>query len=227
MSAAFDNPDNDDISDEEAFNELQKEMESELDPDERPFHETPSTRGDFEGFDVCLRQMISIIGDDPDRDGLKDTPRRVMAAWDEMFSGYKADLELLFTTFHSDGYASPVVLAGIEFHSTCEHHMLPFYGVAHVGYIPDDKIVGISKLARLVDVFSRRLQNQERIAVQVAEAIDHYLKPKGVFVMLEGSHMCMSCRGVRKQQSAMITSHVIGSYSRSEFLSSIAPYRSK
>lgn len=191
--------------------------------------ETPSSRAEFNGFASAIREMITYMGDDPDRDGLQDTPNRVMKSWDELYAGYQMDLDLLFTTFDPEDYKGPVVLAGIEFYSMCEHHMLPFFGTANVAYIPNGKIVGISKLARLVEVFSRRLQNQERLVSQIQDALCKHLEPLGTAILIEGSHMCMKCRGVRKQSTSMITQSYSGLYEtsvlRSEFFSTIAPYR--
>lgn len=173
-----------------------------------------------------VRKMIKQIGDDPNREGVLDTPKRVVKSWSEIFSGYKCDpVVLLGTTFASPDYDEMVILKDIEFYSTCEHHMIPFFGKAHIGYIPDKKVVGLSKLARLVECFSRRLQIQENLTNQIANTIMEILKPKGVMVVIEAKHMCMCTRGVNKQSSWMITSAVQGlfkeSVSRQEFLSLI------
>ena len=145
------------------------------------------------------------------REGLKNTPKRVVESWDEIYSGYnKNPKEILDATFNGEGYDGIVLLKDIEFYSTCEHHLLSFTGKAHVAYIPTDKIVGISKLARLVDVYAKRLQNQERITTQVADALIDHLKPLGAAVIIEASHSCMGCRGVKKNHAIMTTSAMRG-----------------
>ena len=145
------------------------------------------------------------------REGLKNTPKRVVESWDEFYSGYdKNPKEILNATFNGEGYDGIVLLKDIEFYSTCEHHLLAFTGKAHVAYIPTDKIVGISKLARLVEVYAKRLQNQERITTQVADALIDHLKPLGAAVIIEASHSCMGCRGVKKNHAIMTTSAMRG-----------------
>ena len=145
------------------------------------------------------------------REGLKNTPKRVVESWDEIYSGYnKNPKEILDATFNGEGYDGIVLLKDIEFYSTCEHHLLSFTGKAHVAYIPTDKIVGISKLARLVEVYAKRLQNQERITTQVADALIDHLKPLGAAVIIEASHSCMGCRGVKKNHAIMTTSAMRG-----------------
>ena len=145
------------------------------------------------------------------REGLKNTPKRVVESWDEIYSGYnKNPKEILNATFNGEGYDGIVLLKDIEFYSTCEHHLLAFTGKAHVAYIPTDKIVGISKLARLVEVYAKRLQNQERITTQVADALIDHLKPLGAAVIIEASHSCMGCRGVKKNHEIMTTSEMRG-----------------
>ena len=145
------------------------------------------------------------------REGLKNTPKRVVESWDEIYSGYnKNPKEILNATFNGEGYDGIVLLKDIEFYSTCEHHLLAFTGKAHVAYIPTDKIVGISKLARLVEVYAKRLQNQERITTQVADALIDHLKPFGAAVIIEASHSCMGCRGVKKNHAIMTTSAMRG-----------------
>ena len=145
------------------------------------------------------------------REGLKNTPKRVVESWDEIYSGYnKNPKEILDATFNGEGYDGIVLLKDIEFYSTCEHHLLAFTGKAHVAYIPTDKIVGISKLARLVEVYAKRLQNQERITTQVADALIDHLKPLGAAVIIEASHSCMGCRGVKKNHAIMTTSAMRG-----------------
>ena len=147
-----------------------------------------------------------------DREGLKQTPIRVGKAYTKIFEGYSIKVEDVMTVFDSEGFDEMVLLKDIEFYSMCEHHMLPFFGKAHIAYIPDGKIVGISKLARILDIFARRLQNQERITKQVAEAIEKALCPKGVAVVLEAEHLCMRARGVQKQNSEMVTSKLTGAF---------------
>ena len=145
------------------------------------------------------------------REGLKNTPKRVVESWSELYSGYNQDpKEILDATFNGEGYDGIVLLKDVEFYSTCEHHLLSFTGKAHVAYIPTDKIVGISKLARLVEVYAKRLQNQERITTQVADALIEHLKPLGAAVIIEASHSCMGCRGVKKNHAIMTTSAMRG-----------------
>jgi GTP cyclohydrolase IA len=172
-----------------------------------------------------LRELLRRIGEDPDREGLRQSPARIIRSWNELFSGYDQRAEdVLVTQFHAEQYDEMVLLRDLEFYSTCEHHMLPFSGEAHIAYIPNQKIVGLSKLARLLDIFARRLQVQERLTRQIATELARVLKPKGVAVMLEGKHQCMSCRGVRKREGNMITSCLLGAFkengaSRTEFFS--------
>ena len=145
------------------------------------------------------------------REGLRNTPTSVVESWQELYSGYDKDpKEALNSTCNGEGYDGIVCLKDIEFYSTCEHHMLPFTGKAHVAYIPTDRIVGISKLARIVEVYARRLQNQERITTQVADALEKHLKPLGAAVIIEASHACMGCRGVKKSHAIMSTSAMRG-----------------
>ena len=159
--------------------------------------------------ETLVRYIEKIDGDL--REGLEDTPKRVIEAFEELYNGYSMDADtLLDATFNAEGYDGIVLLRDIEFHSTCEHHMLPFTGAAHVAYIPIEKIVGISKLARLVDLHSRRLQNQERITKSIADDLERVLKPLGCAVIIEAKHGCMQCRGVKKQNSVMSTSSMKG-----------------
>ncbi|MDA8639314.1 GTP cyclohydrolase I FolE [Candidatus Poseidonia alphae] len=146
-----------------------------------------------------------------DREGLKNTPKRVVESWDEIFAGYTMDAgELLDATFNAEGYEGIVLLRNIEFTSTCEHHLQPFKGRAHIAYIPVERIVGISKLARILELHARRLQNQERITKGIADDLERELKPLGSAVILEAAHGCMQCRGVAKQQAIMTTSAMNG-----------------
>lgn len=174
-----------------------------------------------------IRKQLRIIGEDPDREGLAKTPERIVRMWSEVFGGYHQDPgSILVTDFDADGYDQIIILKNIEMYSMCEHHMLPFFGRAHVAYIPDGRVVGISKLARLVEIYSRRLQIQERIGEEVTTALMHHLKPKGAACIIEAQHLCMMMRGVGKQNSRMITSSLKGAFleeaeARSELISLI------
>jgi GTP cyclohydrolase I len=163
-----------------------------------------------------IRDVIECIGDDADRPGLEETPARVIKSWEELFSGYTVDVPAIFKTFDDhEKYTGIVLCRDIEFVSFCEHHLLPFTGKAHVAYIPSalkNKVVGLSKLARVVDAYARRLQMQERIGQQVIRALDDYLNPRGAACIIEAKHMCMSCRGVMKQHSSMVTSSLSGAF---------------
>lgn len=158
----------------------------------------------------AVRTILKEIGEDPKREGLKETPQRVARAYAEMFSGYKKDPITLLKTFDGEGYDELVLSKDVPFFSTCEHHLLPFSGVAHVAYIASGKIVGLSKLARLVDVFAHRLQVQERLTMQVTESLMKALNPKGAACIIEASHTCQSCRGIKKSGSTMVTSSLAG-----------------
>jgi GTP cyclohydrolase IA len=162
----------------------------------------------------AVRTLIAWAGDDPGREGLLETPRRVTKAFREYFKGYEKDpYEALSRTFGEvEGYDDIVMLRDIEFNSHCEHHMAPFIGRAHVAYLPSAKVVGISKLARVVEIFARRLQTQETMTAQIASVIDHALKPRGVAVMLEAVHQCMSLRGVNKRNVVTITTQFTGEF---------------
>ena len=167
-----------------------------------------ATRKDAE---EAVYTLLTYLDSQPNREGLKDTPRRVIDSWDEVFAGYNTDAEsILQATFNAEGYDGIVLLSNIEFHSTCEHHLQPFSGRAHVAYIPVDRIVGISKLARIVDHHALRLQNQERITNDVANDLVQHLNPLGAAVIIQASHGCMRCRGVRKQNAVMTTSAMRG-----------------
>ena len=163
---------------------------------------------------AAVRTLIAYAGDDPDREGLRDTPKRVIDAYAELYSGYReCPVDVLKRTFGEIGrYDDFVLVRDIDFNSHCEHHMMPFTGKAHIAYKPVDRVVGLSKLARLVDVYARRLQTQEHMTSQIATAIEEILKPSGVAVMVEAEHMCMSLRGVEKPDSSTITTHFIGSF---------------
>ena len=176
----------------------------------------------------AVKTLILWAGDDPEREGLLDTPKRVVKAYKQFFAGYKEDPEeILSRTFEEvDGYDDAVIVRDIRLESHCEHHMVPIIGVAHVGYIPSNRVVGISKLARLVDLYSKRLQTQETMTAQIANTIDKVLKPKGVAVVIDSNHNCMSTRGVHKANSSTITSRMLGIFrtdekAREEFISLI------
>src|SRR3954447_21744433 len=176
-----------------------------------------------------LREILRRIGEDPNREGLRQTPERIVRSWKEIYGGYAQRAEdVLVTQFQAEQYDEMVLLRNIEFFSTCEHHMLPFSGKAHVAYLPNEKIVGLSKLARLTDMYARRLQVQERLTYQIATELQRVLKPKGVAVMIEAKHQCMCSRGVGKQDGKMITSCLLGGFkenlaSRTEFLALVKP----
>jgi GTP cyclohydrolase I len=163
---------------------------------------------------AAVRTLIAYAGDNPDREGLRDTPRRVVDAFDELYRGYReSPADVLERTFSEIGrYDDFVLVRDIAFSSHCEHHMMPFLGRAHIAYKPVDRVVGLSKLARLVDVYARRLQTQEHLTSQIATALEAVLKPQGVAVMLEAEHMCMTLRGVEKPGSSTITTQFTGSF---------------
>jgi GTP cyclohydrolase IA len=175
--------------------------------------------------EAAVRTLLRWAGDDPDREGLRETPKRVLRAYRDWFSGYGINPEdYLRRTFEEvGGYDEMIVLRDIGFESHCEHHIAPFIGRAHVGYLPTNRVVGISKLARVVDGFARRLQVQEKMTAQIAECIERVLKPRGVGVVVDASHMCMTTRGVHKRGVSMITSKMLGTFredarTRGEFL---------
>jgi len=174
-----------------------------------------------------IKDILFYIGDDPQREGLLDTPKRIRKSWEKLFSGYNQKAEDILKTTFTDGSCNEmVILKDIEFYSTCEHHFLPFTGRISIGYIPDGKVVGVSKLARLVEIYARRLQIQERMTGQIADDIMHHLKAHGCMVVCEAQHLCMTARGVEKQQSKMMTSAVRGVFKtqieiREEFLNLI------
>ena len=181
-----------------------------------------------EEAEEAVRTLLRWAGDDPTREGLLDTPKRVTKAYGEWFRGYSEDpVDMLQRTFGEvEGYDEMVVLRDIRYESYCEHHMAPIIGVAHIGYIPTERVVGISKLARVVDAFAKRLQVQEKMTAQIAQALFEALKPHGVAVVIEGEHHCMSTRGVHKPGVSMVTSTMLGSFRedrelRKEFLNVI------
>ena len=165
-----------------------------------------------EEAEAAVRTLLAYAGDDPTREGLIDTPRRVAKAYRELFAGYQQDAgEILDRVFEEvDGYDDMVLVRDIPFASHCEHHMVPFVGKAHVAYFPSEGVVGLSKLARLVDMYARRFQTQEAMTAQIVEAIETHLKPRGVAVYVEAEHMCMSMRGVRKQGASTVTTRFTG-----------------
>lgn len=173
----------------------------------------------------AVRTILANVGEDPDRQGLLGTPDRIARMYDEVLGGYSMDLEKLVNGALFDvAYDEMIVVKDIEFYSMCEHHMLPFFGRAHVAYIPSEKVIGLSKIPRIVEMFARRLQVQERMTRQIADTIDEILDPQGVAVVIEGNHMCSMMRGVKKQEASMVTSAMIGCFkksdkTRNEFLS--------
>ena len=170
------------------------------------------------------KKLLIEIGENPDREGLLNTPLRVAKAWDFLSKGYKQDIdEIINNAIFEEEYDQMVVVKDIEFYSMCEHHLLPFFGVAHIAYIPNGKIIGLSKIPRILDMFARRLQVQERMTQEIADTLNDVLDPKGVAVVVEGQHMCMQMRGVENKNSYATTSHMLGlfredSKTRKEFL---------
>ncbi len=183
---------------------------------------------DLESIEKAVRDILLGIGEDPEREGLVRTPHRVAKSYEELLAGYRMDpKELINEAIFDVAYDEMVIVRDIEFYSLCEHHMLPFIGKAHVAYIPNDKVIGLSKIPRIVDLFSRRLQVQERMTRQIAEYIQFVLKPRGVAVVIEGLHMCMMLRGVKKHDGRMTTSTMLGVFredlsTRMEFLNNIS-----
>lgn len=184
---------------------------------------------DLEKVQGLIETILNEIGENPSREGLLKTPKRVARAYEYLTSGYHKDIhKVLNDAIFTEDYDEMVLVKDIDFYSMCEHHMLPFFGKVHIAYIPDGKIVGLSKLPRIVDVFARRLQVQERMTKEIAETISEYLKPKGVAVVSEAYHMCMMMRGVEKQNSSTTSSSMLGVFkddpkTRLEFLSLIRP----
>ena len=181
-----------------------------------------------EEAEAAVRTLIAWAGDDPDREGLVDTPHRVVRAYEELFSGYTHDpSEVLNTNFKDvGGYEDMVLVRDIPFYSHCEHHMVPIIGKVHVGYLPDKRVVGISKLARVVDAYAHRLQIQEKLTAQIANTLQDVLQPRGVAVVIEAAHQCMTTLGVHKSDVAMVTSRMLGAFrdngeTRREFLTMI------
>ena len=175
-------------------------------------------------LEANTKNLLELLGEDPSREGLINTPKRVAKAWDFLTRGYSENLDELINNAIFEGESKDMVIVkNIEFYSLCEHHMIPFYGKAHIGYIPDGKIIGLSKLARITDLFSQRLQVQERLTNQIALCLQEVLNPRGVAVVLEGKHFCMLSRGVQKQNSIASSSSMLGIFrekesTRNEFL---------
>jgi len=178
-------------------------------------------------MEKLVRELLVKLGEDPDREGLVKTPERVKRSFDFLTEGYRQDpRELIENSFFSDKHEEMVLVRDIPIYSLCEHHLLPFYGHAHVGYLPNERIVGISKIARMVDLFARRLQVQERLTNQVADTLMEILKPKGVAVVIDAQHLCMQMRGVQKRGTSVVTSAMLGAFrkrpeTRAEFMNLI------
>lgn len=179
---------------------------------------------DSRAFQEAVLKIIELIGEDPNREGLRDTPIRVYRMWQELTVGYRQDpLSIVKSAVFESDYNEMVLIKDIEFYSLCEHHLLPFFGSAHVAYIPNGRIIGLSKISRLVDVYARRLQVQERLTMQIAQTLFTGIQPHGVGVVVEGLHLCSIMRGVRKQNNLMVTSAMLGVFkkdlkTRMEFL---------
>ncbi len=186
------------------------------------------TKNNIDTIEKLIHELLIQIGEDPNREGIKKTPERVAKAWQFLAKGYEQNLDkIINNAIFKEDYDEMVTVKDIDFFSLCEHHMLPFFGKAHVAYIPDGKIIGLSKVPRIIEMFSRRLQVQERMTQQIAETLNDVLSPKGVAVVLEGEHMCMQMRGVEKQNSYATTSAMIGRFrtdsrTREEFLNIIS-----
>lgn len=176
------------------------------------------------GMQALIRQLLADLGEDPSREGLVDTPKRVEMAMKFLTSGYRADVDkVLNNALFTVDYSEMVIVKDIDFFSLCEHHLLPFFGKCHVAYIPSNRVIGLSKIPRLVDVFSRRLQVQERLTNEIARTIEEKIEPLGVAVVMEATHLCMAMRGVEKQRSYAVTSAMLGAFrnssrTRMEFL---------
>ena len=172
-----------------------------------------------------LREILSYIGDDPTREGLLETPKRIIKSWKKLYGGYTQKPQDVLKTFVEGSCEEMVVLKDIEFYSTCEHHLQPFFGTISIGYLPNGRVLGISKLARLVEVFARRLQIQEKLVAQIADSLMQTLHPHGVMVVCKAKHMCISSRGIEKHNAVMVTSAIRGAFKkmevRSEFLEMI------
>ena len=180
--------------------------------------------------EAAVRELLVALGEDPDREGLVETPRRVVAAFEETFGGRDVDIPKLLSVGFEEGHDEMVILRDVPFFSTCEHHLIPFHGVAHIGYVPSGRVVGLSKLARLVDAIARRPQLQERLTAQIADMLMKTLQPQGAAVAVEAEHLCMQMRGIKKPGARMLTSAMRGSFleqqeTRAEFLSLVGTQR--
>lgn len=178
---------------------------------------------DTSKIEKLISQLIKEIDENNTREGLMDTPKRVARSFEKLFGGYAQNPKDVITVFKNERYDEMIICKQIDFYSTCEHHLLPFFGEAHIGYIPNSKMIGISKLPRIVEIFARRLQNQERLTMQIANTINKLITPQGVGVVIEAKHLCMRARGVQKQNTVMTTSSFDGLFkkrakTRSEFL---------
>jgi GTP cyclohydrolase I len=183
------------------------------------------------GIEAAVREILLNVGENPGREGLLRTPERVARMYDELTTGYHTDpIKLINDALFDVDYDEMVIVKDIDFHSLCEHHLLPFFGKAHIAYIPDGKVIGLSKIPRIVEMFARRFQVQERMTKQIADFIQEVLDPKGVAVVIEGAHMCSMMRGVKKANATMTTSAMLGSFrenpkTRAEFMGHIARRR--
>ncbi|MCY3921829.1 MAG: GTP cyclohydrolase I FolE [Chloroflexota bacterium] len=189
-----------------------------------------SGRVNREKAEAAVRDLLLALGEDPDREGLRDTPRRVVAAYEETLGGPDIDIPALLSVGFEEGHDEMVILRDVPFFSMCEHHLMPFHGIAHVGYVPNGRVVGLSKLARLVDAMARRPQLQERLTAQIADVLMDTIQPQGAAVAVEAEHLCMQMRGIKKPGSRMLTSAMRGSFleqeeTRAEFLSLVGTQR--
>ncbi len=185
---------------------------------------------DRERAEAAVRELLLALGEDPQREGLLETPRRVVSAFEETLGGREVDIPELLSVGFEEGHDEMVILRDVPFFSTCEHHLMPFHGIAHIGYVPNGRVVGLSKLARLVDAVARRPQLQERLTAQVADMLMATLQPQGAGVAVEAEHLCMQMRGIKKPGSRMLTSAMRGSFrdqeeTRAEFLSLVGTQR--
>lgn len=196
--------------------------------DERPSITESAIQVNHANIEESVRELLVNIGEDPSREGLQNTPNRVARMYDELTSGYHTDVDkMINNALYNVDYDDMIIVKDIDFHSMCEHHMLPFYGKAHVAYIPNGKVIGLSKIPRIVEMFARRLQIQEQMTTQIANLIQEVIDPQGVAVVLEGAHMCAMMRGVKKEHTRMTTSRMTGLFrendkTRAEFLQHIS-----
>jgi GTP cyclohydrolase I len=178
-------------------------------------HNTKSVKGEYKKL---LRKLLIEMGEDPVRDGLKETPDRVLRMYDELMSGYGQDPASVMKSFEGNGHDDLVTVVDIDFYSLCEHHMIPFFGKVHIGYLPNGRILGLSKFARLTDIFAKRLQVQERLTRQILDCIVEYMHPKGVIVHIEAEHMCMSMRGVKRKGAITKSTAISGEFESNPIL---------